>query len=254
MNAMSVNRVSERGSRAKPSSLLTPTWSRGWTPLNSAPGESARLATSPLATNPERGAYLAMKRALDMTAAAVLLAAVSPVLLFLCLVIKLTSPGPVVFRQTRCGIGGRHFTCYKFRTMCKGAEALMDDLADLNEVSGPVFKLRHDPRVTRVGHFLRKSSLDELPQLFNVLRGDMTLVGPRPPVPEEVAMYTAHDFGRLAVKPGMTCLWQVSGRSDIGFAEWVELDLEYIRKRGFWYDAWIMLRTIPAVVSGRGAV
>jgi lipopolysaccharide/colanic/teichoic acid biosynthesis glycosyltransferase len=183
-----------------------------------------------------------------------MLVALAPLMIVISAVIKLTSPGPVVFRQTRCGIGGRHFTCYKFRTMFKGAEALMDELADLNEVSGPVFKLRHDPRITWAGRFLRKSSLDEVPQLINVLRGDMSLVGPRPPVPEEVAMYTAHDLGRLAVKPGMTCLWQVSGRSNIGFAEWVELDLEYIRKRGFWYDAWIMMRTIPAVVSGRGAV
>ncbi len=137
--------------------------------------------------------------------------------------------------------------------MVAGADRMQDDLRPLNEAEGPVFKIRRDPRVTPAGRWLRKLSIDELPQLLNVLRGEMSIVGPRPPLVPEVLQYGEREHGRLAVKPGLTCLWQVSGRSLIGFERWVELDLEYIRRRGFWYDLWLVLRTVPVVVMGKGA-
>lgn len=203
---------------------------------------------------PPRHAYAAAKRALDLAVASVLLIVLSPLLLLVALLIRTTSAGPVIFRQVRCGIDGSTFTCYKFRTMSNGAHELKGELLPLNEVTGPVFKIQNDPRVTRLGRHLRKSSIDELPQLVNVIRGEMSLVGPRPPLPDEVATYAPHELKRLTVKPGLTCLWQVSGRSNLSFEEWVKLDLEYIEKRSFWYDALIIIRTIPAVVTGRGAV
>jgi lipopolysaccharide/colanic/teichoic acid biosynthesis glycosyltransferase len=170
------------------------------------------------------------------------------------LAIKLTSGGNVLFRQTRCGLNGRFFTLYKFRTMVEDAEERRAGLLHLNEMKGgPVFKLKSDPRVTWFGRFLRRYSLDELPQLWNVLRGDMSLVGPRPPIPEEVAQYQRWQRRRLAMKPGLTCLWQVSGRNELDFDRWMQLDLEYIDSWSPWLDFKILLRTIPAVLSGKGA-
>jgi lipopolysaccharide/colanic/teichoic acid biosynthesis glycosyltransferase len=197
--------------------------------------------------------YLPMKRAFDIAFALVLLLLLSPVCLIAAIVIRRTSRGPVLYQQVRIGEHGKPFTCYKYRTMVPNAHTLKIDLIDRNDTTGPVFKLVADPRIIPIGRFLRKFSIDEIPQLINVIRGDMSIVGPRPPLPEEVDTYDDYQFGRLAVKPGLTCLWQVSGRSHIGFEEWVELDLEYIRRRGFWYDIWMILRTIPAVLTCRGA-
>lgn len=169
------------------------------------------------------------------------------------LAVRLTSRGPVFFNQTRVGAGGDEFTCYKFRSMREGAEEEQEQLQHLNEAEGPVFKIKKDPRFTPIGRFLRKFSLDEMPQLYNVLRGEMSIVGPRPPIRCEVEHYSERDFGRLAVKPGLTCLWQINGRSDIPFGDWIELDLKYIRTMSFWGDVVIVLKTIPAVLTGRGA-
>ena len=198
--------------------------------------------------------YAAAKRMFDVLFAILLLVVTAPALLIAAMFIGCTSRGPVIFRQTRCGRGGQLFTCYKLRTMVVGAERRRAEVLPLNEASGPVFKARNDPRITAVGRWLRKTSIDELPQLVNVLRGEMTIVGPRPPIPEEVVQYRPWELRRLAVKPGLTCLWQVSGRSEIGFEQWVALDLEYIRRRSFWYDLQIVARTAPAVLSGRGAL
>jgi len=205
------------------------------------------------ATTPTSQIQLMAKRAVDVTLAALLLLLGAPVVLMVALLIKLTSGGNILFRQTRCGLNGRFFTLYKFRTMVEGAEDRRLELLHLNEMNGPVFKLRSDPRVTFLGRFLRRFSLDELPQLWNVLRGDMSLVGPRPPIPEEVAKYQRWQRRRLAMKPGLTCLWQVSGRNDLDFDRWMQLDLEYIDSWTPMLDFKILLKTIPAVLSGKGA-
>lgn len=197
--------------------------------------------------------YAAAKRVFDMVFALALLAALAVPMLIVALLIKLTSRGPVFFKQVRVGRGGRHFWCYKFRSMCVDAESRKETLMHLNEANGPVFKIKHDPRVTPIGRFIRKFSLDELPQLFNVVRGEMSVVGPRPPLPSEVALYGPHERGRLSVHPGLTCLWQVSGRSNISFERWVELDLLYIDTMSFTNDIKIIAKTIPAVVTGHGA-
>jgi lipopolysaccharide/colanic/teichoic acid biosynthesis glycosyltransferase len=167
--------------------------------------------------------------------------------------VKLDSPGAVFFRQVRLGKDARPFPMLKFRSMTDGAHAERAALADANHMDGPVFKVRSDPRVTRVGRFMRKASLDELPQLWHVLIGDMSLVGPRPPIPEEVAHYEPWQRERLAVKPGLTCTWQVSGRSDIPFEQWVKMDIDYVRNRSLGLDLKLLLATIPAVITGRGA-
>jgi len=197
--------------------------------------------------------YAAAKRLLDVVLALVGLVVGFPLFLVVGLLVKLTSQGPILFKQTRVGRGGAEFACYKFRSMYLDAEARRQQLLHLNEASGPVFKIRNDPRMTPVGRVIRKLSLDELPQLFNVLRGEMSIVGPRPPIPEEVASYGPRERGRLAVKPGLTCIWQVSGRCNIGFDRWVEMDLAYIDTMTFWRDLEIIARTVPAVISGRGA-
>jgi lipopolysaccharide/colanic/teichoic acid biosynthesis glycosyltransferase len=159
-----------------------------------------------------------------------------------------------MFRQQRCGLNGRRFTLYKFRTMEVGAEDHLDEVAHLNQVDGPAFKARQDPRVTRVGRILRRLSIDELPQLVNVVRGDMSLVGPRPPLPEEVGQYERWQRRRLSMKPGITGLWQVSGRADLGdFNSWIKLDLAYIDTWSLWLDLKILLKTVPAVLSTQGA-
>jgi exopolysaccharide biosynthesis polyprenyl glycosylphosphotransferase len=205
------------------------------------------------ATTPTSQLQLMLKRTLDVAVAALLLLLALPIVGVIALAIKVTSGGNVLFRQTRCGLNGRFFTLYKFRTMVEGAEERRRELLHLNEMDGPVFKLRSDPRVTAFGRFLRRFSLDELPQLWNVLRGDMSLVGPRPPIPEEVAKYQRWQRRRLAMKPGMTCLWQVSGRNDLDFDRWMQLDLEYIDSWSPLLDVKILLKTIPAVLSGKGA-
>jgi lipopolysaccharide/colanic/teichoic acid biosynthesis glycosyltransferase len=177
----------------------------------------------------------------------------SPVFLILSLLISLTSEGSILYRQTRCGLSGRRFTLLKFRSMVSDADELLPHLEQLNEVDGPVFKMRNDPRRTAVGRWMRASSLDELPQLWNVLRGDMSLVGPRPPLPAEVEQYEPWQRRRLRMRPGLTCLWALEGRSRLPFNRWVRLDLLYIDNWSVWLDFKILLKTIPTVLSSRGA-
>jgi lipopolysaccharide/colanic/teichoic acid biosynthesis glycosyltransferase len=193
------------------------------------------------------------KRLTDVVVATLALAVVAPLMLVIACLVRVTSKGPIVFRQLRCGAGGRTFTIYKFRTMRCDAETRQLELQALNEVSGPVFKIRKDPRRTPIGKILRKTSLDELPQLWNVLLGHMSLVGPRPPLPNEVRQYKAWHRRRLDIVGGITGIWQVEGRSRIGFEEWMRLDIAYLRKRSLWTDLLILLRTIPAVITCRGA-
>ena len=194
-----------------------------------------------------------VKRFCDITISLIILLFLSPFMIAAALAVRLTSKGPIVFKQVRVGRGGRYFWCYKFRSMCIDAEAQKNQLMHLNEASGPVFKMKRDPRITPVGAFIRKFSIDELPQFFNVIKGEMSLVGPRPPVPSEVAQYTVYHRGRLAVQPGLTCLWQIGGRSNVSFERWVELDLLYIETMSFSNDVKILVKTIPAVLKGSGA-
>jgi exopolysaccharide biosynthesis polyprenyl glycosylphosphotransferase len=194
-----------------------------------------------------------LKRALDVTVASVALVCSSPIMIITALAVRLSSPGPILFRQIRVGKDGEHFPCYKFRSMYIDAEQRLKDLSAKNDADGPVFKMRNDPRITPVGRFIRKLSIDELPQLFNVLKGEMSLVGPRPALPSEVAKYTYEQIGRLHAIPGITGLQQVSGRSDIDFKRWVELDLQYISEQSLWNDIAILLKTIPAVLFSKGA-
>ena len=208
----------------------------------------------PFETPESQGVYLrAGKRIVDVTAAIVGLVLFSPVIAVLALIVRVTSRGPVFYRSTRIGRGGRPFTFYKLRSMVKDADLKRQHMSHLNEADGPVFKIARDPRITPIGRFMRSTSLDEFPQFWNVLKGDMSLVGPRPPSPEEVAQYEPWQLRRLDVRPGLTCLWQISGRSRIGFQEWMRLDLEYIRHRSLKLDLKILLRTIPAVLSREGA-
>ena len=194
------------------------------------------------------------KRIFDLTISSVVIILLSPVLLVAAILLKLASPGPVLFIQKRLGLNKRRFNVYKFRTMVVDAEKQMREVEHLNEVSGPVFKIKNDPRITPIGRFLRKTSIDELPQLFNVLKGDMSLVGPRPlPVRDYEGFNEDWQRRRFSVKPGITCLWQVRGRSSIPFEKWMELDLQYIDKWSLWLDFQILLRTIPAVLRGSGA-
>jgi len=193
------------------------------------------------------------KRLFDLFAAAVLLVLFSPLFLLIAIAIKVDSPGPVFYVSTRLGRRAKPFRFYKFRSMYVGAERMKQQLLHLNEMDGPVFKIRNDPRATRVGRLLRKTSLDELPQLINVLRGEMSLVGPRPPIPEEVEQYETWQRRRLSVTPGITCLWQVSGRNRISFREWMEMDMKYIDSISFLTDLRILLLTIPAVLRAKGA-
>ena len=196
---------------------------------------------------------LFLKRAMDLAASVIMLPVLAPLCAVIGIAIKLDSDGPVLYSQERIGKDGIPFTMYKFRSMRKDAEELRRTLEDMNEAEGPIFKMRKDPRVTRAGAVLRKTSLDELPQIINVIRGDMSLVGPRPPLPDEVAQYSDYQFGRLAVQPGITCLWQVSGRSSLPFDKWVELDLEYIRRQSLWLDLQILAKTFIVVLRGTGA-
>jgi len=216
-------------------------------------GDIAGLPALSFSTVPQNDLSLAAKRAFDVAISAAVLLLLAPLLAAVALAIWLDSPGSVLFRQRRVGLNGREFWLYKFRSMHRDAEAKLQELVAGNEASGPVFKMRHDPRVTRVGRFIRKASLDEFPQFWNVLRGEMSIVGPRPPLPQEVRQYKRWQRRRLSVKPGITCEWQVSGRSNIDFDRWMALDLQYIDNWSLWNDMRICARTIPAVLLARGA-
>jgi exopolysaccharide biosynthesis polyprenyl glycosylphosphotransferase len=194
-----------------------------------------------------------VKRAIDLLASATALLLLSPLMTTVAVLIKLTSRGPLLFRQERVGLHGQIFHMLKFRSMVSNAEELKNRLMALNEQKGPVFKMARDPRITRVGRFIRKYSIDELPQLINVLRGEMSLVGPRPPIPSEVAKYEAWQRRRLSVRPGLTCVWQVSGRNEISFEEWMYLDMQYIDHWSLAQDIQLIIRTVPVVLTGRGA-
>ena len=233
---------------ARPRSVTALTSWRG-------PADAASIpAILPFETPGAEGLYLrAGKRLIDVVGSALALIALAPVILVLAMIVRATSKGPVLYRSKRIGRGGHEFTFYKLRSMVRDADLKREHLHHLNEVDGPVFKIARDPRITPIGRFMRSTSLDEVPQFWNVLCGDMSLVGPRPPIPQEVAQYEPWQLRRLDVRPGLTCLWQISGRSRIGFQEWMRLDLEYIRHRSLRLDLKILLRTIPAVLSREGA-
>ena len=194
-----------------------------------------------------------IRRLFDIIVGAILLVISLPLFCIIALAVKITSRGPIIFRQKRAGLNGRIFTMYKFRTMYDGADDAKMTLVKLNEVDGPAFKIKNDPRVTPLGRFLRRSSMDELPQLINVLRGEMSLVGPRPLPVEEARNIEGIGQLRMAVKPGLTCLWQISGRNELVYEKWVQLDLYYIRHRSLLLDIMILIQTIPAVLSAHGA-
>ncbi|WP_035238075.1 sugar transferase [Desulfobacter vibrioformis] len=194
-----------------------------------------------------------IKRLFDILVSAILMIALAPLFLVTALAIFVENPGPIFYNQVRVGKWGRTFTMAKFRSMVVGADKMKDELLDQDESGGVIFKMKHDPRVTRVGRIIRKLSIDELPQLWNVFKGDMSLVGPRPPVPREVAEYEYSDRRRLDAIPGITCIWQVSGRSDINFEGQVKLDVRYIENQSFWGDIKLLFKTIPAVLFGKGA-
>jgi exopolysaccharide biosynthesis polyprenyl glycosylphosphotransferase len=205
-------------------------------------------------TTPHSEGLLMAKRLFDLGIAAALLAILSPMFVLIALLIKTTSEGPIFFRQRRVGLNGRQFILYKFRSMLKNAEEMKEGMEHLNEMGGPVFKIADDPRATSIGRFLRRTSLDEFPQLYNVLLGDMSIVGPRPPLPEEVGKYERWQRRRLSMKPGLTCLWQINGRNKINdFKKWMELDLHYIDNWSLKLDLKIFIKTIFAVLVGRGA-
>ena len=230
-------------------------------PMHALQFERARL----LSSSPTNDGYLhylstsgkpvqfALKRLVDIVCSATALVLLSPLLLVVAAAIKITSPGPVMFRQVRVGLHGARFNLLKFRSMVVNADALKDKLLAQNEQTGPVFKMKVDPRVTAIGRFIRKFSIDELPQLVNILRGDMTIVGPRPAVPREVAQYKVWQRRRLSVRPGLTCYWQVGGRNEIGFEQWMQLDLRYVDNWSLAVDAELILRTFPVVLLGKGA-
>ncbi len=198
-------------------------------------------------------AYIAGKRLFDLAVGLLVFVFVIPIVPLIALMIKLDSPGPVFYRQDRIGRGGRPFRFYKFRSMYRESDRHRAELESRNEQQGPIFKIKADPRITPVGQFLRRSSVDEIPQIINVLRGEMSIVGPRPPLPVEVARYQPWHRRRLDVKPGITCLWQIAGRSQIGFDEWMRLDIEYLRTRSLRTDLAIFVKTLPAVMARRGA-
>jgi exopolysaccharide biosynthesis polyprenyl glycosylphosphotransferase len=206
-----------------------------------------------LASTPQNDFALLFKRTVDVILSILSLVVLSPLFLFLALLVKLTSKGPVLFRQIRCGIGGRQFVLLKFRSMVVDADELLADLSALNEAEAPLFKMRNDPRCTKLGRWMRMFSMDELPQLWNILRGDMSLVGPRPPLPQEVEQYQPWQRRRLRMRPGLTCLWALEGRSQLRFERLTRLDLLYIDNWSVWLDLKILIKTIPTVLSGRGA-
>ena len=202
----------------------------------------------------EKPVYDFFKRVFDVILSGLAIVVLSPLMLGLAIAVR-SDGGPAIYSQKRVGKNGKHFRIYKFRSMCVNADSpeMLAKLAAMNEMDGPAFKIKNDPRITKVGRFIRRTSLDELPQLFNIFKGDMTIVGPRPPLESEVRQYTDYQLQRLQVKQGLTCYWQCSGRNNINFDEWVELDLKDIRERSLWTDIKILFRTIPAVLSGDGA-
>ena len=198
--------------------------------------------------------YVILKKIMDIVCSLAGIIFLSPLFIVVAILIKLEDPkGKVFFRQERYGQYPKKFKMLKFRSMVHNAEELLDQLQHLNEQTGPAFKIKDDPRITRIGKFIRKTSIDELPQLFNVLKGDMSLVGPRPPIPHEVEQYTEYQIQRLAVKPGLTCIWQVSGRNNIGFDEWVDMDLEYINTRNLWLDIKLIFKTVGVLFGDETA-
>ena len=197
--------------------------------------------------------YHSMKRLFDIVAATCGIVILSPLMIIIAVLIKAEDHGPVFYKQVRVGKNGKTFTMYKFRSMFVNADQMLDELKEQSDVEGPMFKMKNDPRITRIGHFIRKHSLDELPQFFNVLKGDMSLVGPRPPLPSEVAEYSDYDKQRLYVIPGCTGLWQATERNEVGFSEMVQLDIEYIQKAGFWFDLWIIWKTVAIVIKPNGS-
>ncbi len=198
--------------------------------------------------------YSITKRLIDIVGSLCGIILLSPLFLIVAILIKLEDPkGKVFFAQERNGKYPKTFKMYKFRSMVHNAEDLLKDLMDRNEQTGPVFKINDDPRITKVGKVIRRTSIDELPQLFNVLKGDMSLVGPRPPIPHEVEQYNSYQMQRLAVKPGLTCIWQVSGRNNIGFDEWVEMDIEYIKTRNLWLDIKLIFKTVGVLFGDDNA-
>jgi exopolysaccharide biosynthesis polyprenyl glycosylphosphotransferase len=201
----------------------------------------------------EHSVYSFWKRFFDVLLSSIALVVLIPLFLLTALCVKLEDGGPVFYTQYRVGKDGKQFKIYKFRSMCVNADEKLEELKEFDETDGPVFKMSNDPRVTKVGRIIRKASIDELPQLANIIRGDMSIVGPRPPLPREVEQYTPEQMKRLAVKPGLTCYWQCSGRNSLSFDEWMELDRRYIRERSLGVDLKIILKTVPAVLTGRGA-
>jgi exopolysaccharide biosynthesis polyprenyl glycosylphosphotransferase len=215
-----------------------------------------RFGSTPLLTfsaAPYDEIRLLVKRLTDVAIAAAGLVVLAPFMAAVALLVRLTSPGPAIFRQVRCGLNGRRFVFYKFRSMCENAERMQADIAHLNARDGVVFKIPDDPRLTPVGRYLRKFSIDEWPQLWNVLRGDMSLVGPRPAIPSEVERYKSWHRRRLRMRPGLTCLWAISGRDAVDFETWMRMDMQYIDNWSLALDWKILLRTIPRVLTGRGA-
>ena len=200
-----------------------------------------------------RFVYHSMKRLFDIVAATCGIVILSPLMIIIAVLIKAEDHGPVFYKQVRVGKNGKTFTMYKFRSMFVNADQMLDELKEQSDVEGPMFKMKNDPRITRIGDFIRKHSLDELPQFFNVLKGDMSLVGPRPPLPSEVAEYSDYDKQRLYVIPGCTGLWQATERNEVGFSEMVQLDIEYIQKAGFWFDLWIIWKTVAIVIKPNGS-
>ena len=217
-------------------------------------GELYDMPVLTFETVPITVGYILLKRLIDILVSGLLLLVLSPLFLLVAFLIKIASKGKVFFKQERCSLNGRRFILYKFRTMVIDAEVHLQDLLILNEMNGPVFKITNDPRITKIGRFLRKFSIDEFPQLYNVFKGDMSLIGPRPPIPSEVEKYDSWQRRRLSMRPGLTCLWQINGRNKVkDFNTWTKLDLEYIDNWSLWLDVKIFLKTIPAVLFGKGA-
>jgi exopolysaccharide biosynthesis polyprenyl glycosylphosphotransferase len=215
--------------------------------------EVGGLATLALTRTPSNAVALVAKRSFDVVVSGLALLMLGPIFAIVAVAIRVESKGPIFFRQKRVGQNGRAFHMVKFRSMHSDAEARLEALRQFNEAGGPAFKMKNDPRITAVGRFIRRASIDELPQFWNVLKGEMSVVGPRPPLPSEVRQYKRWQRRRLSVKPGITCTWQVSGRSDISFDRWMELDLDYIDNWSLWRDVQIVLKTIPAILRARGA-
>lgn len=197
--------------------------------------------------------YLIMKRIMDVIVSSIGLILLSPLLIIVSILIKLESKGPIIFSQKRVGVNGQSFNMYKFRSMVVNAEELKKNLQHKNEMSGPMFKIKDDPRITEIGKFIRKTSIDELPQLFNVLKGDMSLVGPRPSLPDEVKEFETWMLERLEVKPGLTCYWQVMGRNEIDFEDWMKLDVRYVREKNIWIDIKLIFRTFFVLFGDKNA-